>query len=78
MKTEVSIPDDVFRQAEALARSMGISRSELYAKALATFVVEHDSAGVTERLNEIYLEQESKLDPVLEKMQFMSVLDDDG
>lgn len=78
MKTEVSIPDDVFRQAEALARSMGISRSELYAKALATFVVEHDNAGVTERLNEVYLEQESKLDPVLEKMQFMSVLDDDG
>ncbi len=78
MRTEVSIPDDVLRKADALARSMGISRSELCARALASFVVEHDNAGVTEQLNKVYLKKESKLDPVLEKMQFMSVSDNDG
>ncbi len=78
MRTAVSIPDKVFRKADALARSMQISRSELYTKALATFVAKHENAGLTERLNEIYSEQQSALDPVLEKMQFMSVLDNDG
>ena len=73
MKTAISIPDKVFRKADALAKSMEISRSELYTKALATFVAEHDNAGVTERLNEIYSDQESALDPLLEKMQAMSL-----
>ena len=73
MKTAVSIPDPVFRKAENLAKSLGISRSQLYTTALKTFVAEHDEDDVTKRLNEVYSEQESSLDPVLEKMQFMSL-----
>ena len=73
MKTAVSIPDPVFRKAENLAKSLGISRSQLYTTALKTFVAEHDEDDVTKRLNEIYSEQDSSLDPVLEKMQFMSL-----
>jgi len=73
MKTAVSIPDPVFRKAENLAKSLGISRSELYTTALKTFVAEHDEDDVTKRLNEVYSEQDSSLDPVLEKMQFMSL-----
>ena len=34
MKTAISIPDDVFRQAERLAKNRKISRSELYTTAL--------------------------------------------
>jgi metal-responsive CopG/Arc/MetJ family transcriptional regulator len=35
MKTAVSIPDPLFEAADNLAGRLGISRSELYARALA-------------------------------------------
>jgi len=41
MKTAISIPDRVFRSAEQLAARLGVSRSELYSKALAALVNEH-------------------------------------
>ncbi len=34
MKTAVSLPDDLFRMAEAAARRLQVSRSELYARAI--------------------------------------------
>ena len=52
MKTAVSIPDDVFNEAEALARRTNVSRSELYASALRALLVA--DANITETLNEIY------------------------
>lgn len=73
MKTAVSLPDEVFRRAEALAESLQMSRSELYATALAAFVAEHESADITERLNQVYERQSSALDPVLDRMQVHSL-----
>ena len=73
MKTAVSLPDEVFRRAEALAESLQMSRSELYATALAAFVAEHEAADVTERLNQVYDGQPSALDPTLERMHFHSL-----
>lgn len=40
MNTVVSIPDDIFEKAERRARSLGMSRDEFYAAALAGFVGE--------------------------------------
>ena len=37
MKTAVSIPDDVFEQADRLAGELRVSRSELYATALRSY-----------------------------------------
>ena len=54
MKTAISIPDRVFRSAEQLAARLGVSRSELYSKALAALVDEHQDDLITSRLNEIY------------------------
>jgi hypothetical protein len=54
MKTTISIPDSVFRSAEKLAARLGVSRSELYAKALAALVEKHREDVVTAQLNEIY------------------------
>ncbi len=51
MKTAVSIPDDVFQQAERLARRTGTSRSALYARALAEYVARHAPDQVTEAMN---------------------------
>ncbi len=73
MKTAVSLPDQVFQRAEALAKSLQMSRSELYATALAAFVAEHESARITEQLNQVYEQQSSALDPVFEQMQFHSL-----
>jgi hypothetical protein len=54
MKTAISIPDRVFQSAEKLAARLGVSRSELYARALAALVEKHSEDVVTAQLNEVY------------------------
>jgi hypothetical protein len=51
MKTAVSIPDKVFAEAERLASRLEISRSKLYAKAVAEFVARHDEESLTLQVN---------------------------
>lgn len=53
MKTAVSIPDDLFRQADALASRLGKSRSEVYRAALADYVARREPGAVTRALDEI-------------------------
>jgi metal-responsive CopG/Arc/MetJ family transcriptional regulator len=53
MKVAVSIPDPVFSEAEALARRLNASRSEIYARALDAFVATHAPERVTEALNAV-------------------------
>ena len=69
MKTAISLPDHLYRSGNRLAKRMGISRSALYAQALAEFLAKHETARVTERLNAVYAAQESRLDPALTKAQ---------
>ncbi len=52
MRTAVSIPDDVFNEAEELAKRSRISRSELYADGLRALL--REDRGVTEALDGIY------------------------
>jgi metal-responsive CopG/Arc/MetJ family transcriptional regulator len=68
MKTAVSVPDELFRQAEAAAKKLRMSRSKLYATALSEFLDRKRSKSITERLNEVYSKHDSKLDPALERM----------
>ncbi len=51
MKIAVSIPDDVFAEAEQLARRTKRSRSEVYCRALAEYVARHAPDRVTEAMN---------------------------
>jgi metal-responsive CopG/Arc/MetJ family transcriptional regulator len=69
METAVTIPEDIFEQGEELARRLGLSRNELYARALADLLRAHRDLEVTHRLNEVYAREESALDPVLAQMQ---------
>lgn len=62
MKTAVSLPDDVFTSAEHLARKLGISRSRLFATAVAEFVARNNTSRVTERLNALYGVENGQLD----------------
>ncbi len=54
MKTAISIPDPVFKAAERLAKRLGLSRSELYVRAISSYVEKHKGQKVTDLLNEIY------------------------
>lgn len=62
MKTAISIPDAVFKSADALAERLEVSRSELYARAVAEYVAKHQDAKVSERLNAVYAAQVRKPD----------------
>lgn len=73
MKTAISIPDPLFRTAEQLAGRLGLSRSELYARAVARFVDQHRDELVTQRLNEIYESEASAPDPAVRALQFHSL-----
>jgi antitoxin MazE6 len=79
MKTAVSIPDPVFAAADALAHRLGLSRSELYATALKTYVAGHRQVGVRERLDTVYADRPAAADPDrnLEVLQARSLADED-
>ncbi len=56
MKTAVSVPDEVFAEAERLARRMKRSRSDVYSQALAEYVARHAPDRVTEVLDRVMAE----------------------
>lgn len=51
MKTAVSIPNDVFDEAERLAERLKRSRSDLYSRALREYLARHAPDRVTEAMN---------------------------
>ena len=58
----MSIPDNLFRRAERLARRRKMSRSQLYAAALERLVDLEDDGQITRRLDAVYSAQDSRLD----------------
>lgn len=77
MKTAISVPDPVFEAGEKLATRLGISRSELYVRALSQYVSTNLEESVTEALNRVYSEEDSTLDPSLARLQSASLPEDD-
>lgn len=69
MKTAISIPDDIFEQAECFARKKKISRSALFTVAVEEYVRHQEATDVTRRLNEVYPRENSSLEPIAENMQ---------
>lgn len=73
MKIALSIPDDLFDSAETLGKRLGVSRSRLYATALADFVAKHQSRKVTARLDAVYATEDSRLDAATRRLQARSL-----
>ena len=73
MKTAISIPDRVFEEAEQVAKRLGMSRSELYAKAVQAYLAANRTEGVTKALNRVYSKVTGGLDPVLARIQSASL-----
>ncbi|HSD89968.1 MAG TPA: hypothetical protein VLB44_20695 [Kofleriaceae bacterium] len=62
MKTAISLPDELFHEAEAFARRVKKSRSELYQEALREYLARHDEDTVTEEMNRVADSIETHLD----------------
>jgi metal-responsive CopG/Arc/MetJ family transcriptional regulator len=73
MKTAVSLPNDLFNEAETAARRLKISRSQLYAKAIAEFLNRKRDDAITESLNKLYSRQKANIDPALHRAQVKSL-----
>lgn len=71
MKIAISIPDTLFEAAEQLAQQMGLSRSELYATALAAYIEAHRDECITEQLNRLYEDEDPSLDDVIQRLQLL-------
>jgi metal-responsive CopG/Arc/MetJ family transcriptional regulator len=76
MKTAISIPDPLFLAAEDFAREHGLSRSELYTRAIQRYLESVRYLGVTESLNQLYATETSDVDPGFARVQH-SVLEDE-
>lgn len=53
MKTAISLPDDLFEDAERLARRLNKPRSRLYSEAIREYVATHDPDLVARKLDEV-------------------------
>lgn len=53
MKTAISIPDELFQQADDLAHRAGKSRSQVYAEALREYLARHDPEAVRIALDRV-------------------------
>lgn len=62
MKTAISIPDEIFEDAERLARRLKRSRSEVYSRALAEYLARHAPDRVTEEMNQAIAVAEEPVD----------------
>ena len=63
MKTAVSIPDEVFRGAERIARRSRKSRSQVYSEALKEYLARHAPDEVTEAMDRVCATLEDLSDP---------------
>ncbi len=63
MKTAISIPDDLFEAADQLAKGIGVSRSQLYTRAVESFVREHSREAISAQVERVVQREGSKLDP---------------
>lgn len=73
MKTAISIPDEVFAQAEKFAKRQKMSRSSLFTVAVDEYIHHHREDGVTQKLDKVYSNEKSSLDPVLSQLQMRSL-----
>ena len=76
MKTAISLPDELFARAELTARRLGLARSQLFARAVEEFIREHDPQVVTDAIDKVVGDADICMDPVIAKMQSISVAPD--
>jgi metal-responsive CopG/Arc/MetJ family transcriptional regulator len=62
MKTAISLPDEIFREADRLAKRLKKSRSQLYQEAVAEYLARHEPEAITEALDRLLEQVDTKPD----------------
>ncbi|MFH1288716.1 MAG: hypothetical protein ABII25_08495 [bacterium] len=73
MKTVISIPNNLFRNAEMAARKLKMSRSRMFSEAIEEYLENHTQSQIMEKLNLVYTTEKSKLDNSILRMQIQSI-----
>lgn len=76
MKTAISLPDKLFHDADAAAKQLGVSRSELYAKALEAYLAHRNAVQITARLDTVYGATDGRIDSSLAASQVRRARED--
>ena len=71
--TAVVLPIPLFEEGERLANRFGISRSELYARAISSYISERQKERTIEELDRIYGEEGNELDSEIIELQKQSL-----
>jgi len=66
MKTAISIPDEIYKDAENVANQLGLARSQLYTEAIKEFCTKHNRENIAEQLNKIYSSSDTTDTPLLD------------
>ncbi len=63
MKIAISVPDGIFRAAEAYARRMRKSRNQLYSEAIVEYLAHHSPDEVTAAMDMVVEQLDEPIDP---------------
>ena len=77
MKVAISLPTPIFIAAEELAEELHVSRSRLYAQAIAQYLESLGGSSITAKLNAVYRKGSSSIDPAISRAQ-SKVLSDEA
>lgn len=76
MKTAISIPDDVFERAERAAKRLGLSRSELFTRAIKAFIATRAEENITKSYDAAFGDaSESDVDELRRRATRQALLD---
>jgi len=73
LKTAISIPEDIYRDAEDAAKKLGMTLSRLYSAAVADFLNRYRKDDIKAKLNKVHAAGSPGVDPALAAMQFASM-----
>ena len=77
MEPATLLPEAIQIEAMTLAQQLGISLTDLYSDAIATYLRKHNRQTILEQLNQVYPEQSSALDPAIVALQYASLPHED-
>ena len=71
------MPDNIFAASEAMARRLGISRNELFRRAIVSYI-EQQNADVRDALNRVYARKTNTgLDASIKAFSVQTLIDSD-
>ncbi|MFW6140871.1 MAG: CopG family ribbon-helix-helix protein [Acidobacteriota bacterium] len=67
MKTAISIPDDLFKEVDKLAKEKKTSRSQIFSEAVKFYLKKNKSKKLLEELNSAYAYEETTEEKLVQK-----------